>query len=69
MAVVLLALPGYVQAVKAHAYPRPKERPSQFPEKIWPLWFSAFVFSHTRRFGLLFLGGLCVDVMIRSWGS
>jgi 1,4-dihydroxy-2-naphthoate octaprenyltransferase len=69
MAVVLLALPGYVQAVKAHAYPRPKKRPSQFPEKIWPLWFSAFVFSHTRRFGLLFLGGLCIDVMIRTWGS
>jgi 1,4-dihydroxy-2-naphthoate octaprenyltransferase len=68
MALVVFALPGYLRAVKAHAYERPARRPKDFPDHIWPLWYSAFVFSHTRRFGILFLVGLILDVATRSFG-
>jgi len=69
VALVAGALPAWYRAVKAHAYPRPPRCPKDYPDNIWPLWFSAFVFSHTRRFGILFLAGLTLDVVIRRMGS
>lgn len=37
---------------------KPNARPENFPEGIWPLWFSAFTFDHNRRYTTLFLGAL-----------
>ncbi|TCZ46515.1 prenyltransferase, partial [Roseicella aquatilis] len=31
---------------------------------IWPLWFSAFAFRHTRQFTSLFLLGLIADTLM-----
>jgi 1,4-dihydroxy-2-naphthoate octaprenyltransferase len=51
-------LPLLSRAMKAFRAPRPAEPPRGFP--IWPLWFVAFVFTHTRRAGALMVAGLAV---------
>lgn len=44
---------------------RPAERPEDYPENIWPLWFVASAFAFSRRFGILFLAGLILDTILR----
>jgi 1,4-dihydroxy-2-naphthoate octaprenyltransferase len=52
------ALPLMWRAVKALRRPKPDKPPRRFP--IWPLWFAAFTFTHTRRAGALLVAGLAV---------
>jgi 1,4-dihydroxy-2-naphthoate octaprenyltransferase len=65
---VLGALPWYVRALRVYRHPRPPGPPAAYPPNIWPLWYSAFAFQHTRRFGSLFLLGLAADVLARKLG-
>jgi 1,4-dihydroxy-2-naphthoate octaprenyltransferase len=55
---VLAALPVLVKALQALSRPRPDEPPAGFP--VWPLWFAAICFVHTRRAGALLVLGLAV---------
>jgi len=50
------ALPLLFRALKWVGRPRPAEPPRGFP--VWPLWFAAFAFTHTRRAGALLVAGL-----------
>jgi len=68
MLVVFAAVPWYVRALRAYLHPRPKAPPPEYPPNIWPLWYAAFAFAHTRRFGGLFLLGLGADVAARMVG-
>jgi 1,4-dihydroxy-2-naphthoate polyprenyltransferase len=52
------AVPLLQRAVKSLKRARPAEPPKGFP--IWPLWFAAFTFTHTRRAGALLVAGLAV---------
>jgi len=52
------AVPKLVQAWKAFSQPKPDEPPAGFP--VWPLWFAAVAFVHTRRAGSLLVLGLIV---------
>lgn len=52
------ALPLLRRALRSLGRPRPERPPRGFP--IWPLWFAAFCFTHTRRAGALLVGGLGV---------
>jgi 1,4-dihydroxy-2-naphthoate polyprenyltransferase len=54
----VLALPKLVQVWGALSRPRPAEPPEKFP--VWPLWFAAIEFVHTRRAGSLLVLGLVV---------
>ena len=65
---VFAAAPWYVRAVRAYSHPRPAAPPPEYPPNIWPLWYAAFAFQHTRRFGGLFLLGLTLDVLARKVG-
>ena len=65
---VLFALPWYVRATRVYRQPRPAGPPPAYPPNIWPLWYAAFAFQHTRRFGSLFLLGLATDVLARAVG-
>jgi len=56
--VSLAALPKLVQAWGAFSRPKPDEPPERFP--VWPLWFAAIAFVHTRRAGSLLVLGLLV---------
>jgi len=51
-------LPTLVKVWKPLGQPRPSEPPPRFP--VWPLWFAAIAFLHTRRAGLLLVVGLAV---------
>jgi 1,4-dihydroxy-2-naphthoate octaprenyltransferase len=56
--VVVAAVPKLVQAMRAFSQPKPEEPPAHFP--VWPLWFAAIAFVHTRRAGSLLVLGLVV---------
>jgi 1,4-dihydroxy-2-naphthoate polyprenyltransferase len=65
MLVVALALPSLVWCFKMFRYPRPESKPDWYPENIWPLWFVATTFDHSRKFGGYLMMGLIVDVILR----
>jgi len=63
---VVFALKTFGLVFAVYRQPKPAERPAQYPADSWPLWFVAFAFLHNKRFGLLFLVGLVVDLVVRS---
>jgi 1,4-dihydroxy-2-naphthoate octaprenyltransferase len=54
----LLAVTKLVPSWRALSQPRPDEPPPHFP--VWPLWFAAIAFVHTRRAGSLLVLGLII---------
>lgn len=50
------ALPKLVKVWRGYTQPRPEQPPKGYP--VWPLWYAALAFVHTRRAGALFLVGL-----------
>lgn len=56
--VVAASAPVVRKALGALSRPRPDEPPAGFP--VWPLWFAAICFVHTRRAGALLVLGLAV---------
>ena len=60
----LLALLGLPRLRKAWPYltrPRPQRPPPDFP--VWPLWYAAAAFVHTRRAGALLVAGLLLGAV------
>ena len=68
MVLVLGAAPALKLAFRAYSFPRPDKPPRELPAGVWPLWFVAFAFLHTRRFGLLYVVALFADVVLRKMG-
>jgi 1,4-dihydroxy-2-naphthoate octaprenyltransferase len=62
--VVLINLPLMKSLLTVFAAPKPENQPSNYPEEVWPLWFSAHAFRHTRRFTSLFLLGVILDTLV-----
>jgi 1,4-dihydroxy-2-naphthoate polyprenyltransferase len=60
--VVALAVPKLVTVWGPFSRPKPDEPPEGFP--IWPLWYAALAFVHTRRAGGLLILGLAVGVIL-----
>jgi 1,4-dihydroxy-2-naphthoate octaprenyltransferase len=60
--IVVLALPKLVTVWEPFSRPKPSEPPEGFP--IWPLWYAALAFVHTRRAGGLLVLGLVVGVIL-----
>lgn len=54
----LLAVQKLVPVWRAFSRPKPDAPPEGFP--VWPLWFAAAAFVHTRRAGFLLVLGLVV---------
>lgn len=66
MLLVFLSLPMFFRTVvPMYRHPRPTERPEDYPADVWPLWFVASAFAFSRRFGILFLGSLILDTILR----
>jgi 1,4-dihydroxy-2-naphthoate octaprenyltransferase len=55
------ALPLLWRSLKTLRRARPERPPRGFP--VWPLWFAAFCFTHTRRAGALLVAGLAVSII------
>ncbi|HYA69214.1 MAG TPA: prenyltransferase, partial [Acidimicrobiales bacterium] len=60
---VVGAFPVLVKVWKAFRSPRPDQPPKGFP--VWPLWFAAVAFVHTRRAGSLLVLGLIVGAVFK----
>jgi 1,4-dihydroxy-2-naphthoate octaprenyltransferase len=56
------AVPLLLRALRALRLPRPEKPPRGFP--VWPLWFAAICFVHTRRAGALLVLGLAVAAAV-----
>jgi 1,4-dihydroxy-2-naphthoate octaprenyltransferase len=64
--VVLIALTAVPQVWAVYRKQKPDDRPADYPVDVWPLWFVALAFLHNRRFGLWYLLGLILDVVLRA---
>jgi len=64
MLIVFLTVPGFLKMVKIFSQPRPDHAPEGYDPKAWPLYLVHHAFKFNRRFGLLFLLGLVIEVVI-----
>ncbi|MBZ5715974.1 prenyltransferase [Nannocystis pusilla] len=62
--IVLAALPMLRDTAAVFARPRPETCPPEFPKSIWPTYLVAYAFRYNRRFGLLFLLGLLIELAL-----
>jgi 1,4-dihydroxy-2-naphthoate octaprenyltransferase len=67
MALVALAIPTFLKLYPQFLKPKPDTRPADFPEGEggWPLYFAPQAFVNNRAFGLWFLLGLILDVILK----
>lgn len=68
LAIVVLAIPKYIWASKVFSKPRPESEPEELEKGVWPLYLSAHAFQYNKRFGLLFLLGLIIDLVLVKTG-
>jgi len=61
--IVLLAVPKYIQTSKVFLEPKPLQ-PNPGVKTTWPLYFASFAFVYNKRFSILFLTGLILQVAI-----
>jgi 1,4-dihydroxy-2-naphthoate octaprenyltransferase len=57
------SLPALYGLVRLFQSPRPVTRPDEYPEAVWPLWFSAVGFRYSRDFGSLLVLALFVSLV------
>jgi 1,4-dihydroxy-2-naphthoate octaprenyltransferase len=60
---VLLAIPRLVKLWPHFRRPPPEQPPAGFP--VWPLWYAALAWLHTRQAGALLVIGLAIGVALR----
>ena len=61
LVLVVGALPLLWLLVRIYRQPKPAEPPEGY--RGWPLWFVGVAFIHNRRFGLLFVSGLALQLV------
>ena len=61
---VLLSARSWPRLQAVFSQPKPEQPPADYPEDVWPLWFSAHAFRHTRQFTTLFLAGVVLDTIL-----
>jgi 1,4-dihydroxy-2-naphthoate octaprenyltransferase len=59
---VVLALPRLVKLWPHLLRPPPPEPPEDFP--VWPLWYAALAWLHTRQAGALLVVGLAIGLAV-----
>lgn len=64
MLVILLAVPTLSEIWPILSNPKPAEKPVDFPD-VWPNYYVAAAFHHTRRFGGLLLLAVILDTTVR----
>lgn len=61
---VLLTLPALPRLLQVLHHAKPGTPPADYPAGVWPLWFSAWCFKHTRQFTSLLLVGVMLDSVL-----
>jgi 1,4-dihydroxy-2-naphthoate octaprenyltransferase len=67
--IVFGAIGALSLALKMYQSPRPEAPPDNYPPNVWPLWFVAVAFLHTRRFGGLYMLGLLLGLLLEGTRS
>jgi len=70
MLLVFLAVPTLVKLIPQFLKPKPEARPEGFPDGQggWPLYFAPQAFVNNRAFGMWFMIGLILDIVLRlAW--
>jgi 1,4-dihydroxy-2-naphthoate polyprenyltransferase len=65
MLIVLFSLTGIPALWRMFRTQKPETAPDWYPPGAWPLWFVGAAFVQNRRFGLWFLLGLILDVVLK----
>ena len=67
MVLVALAIPTFLKLYPQFLKPKPETRPEGFPDGQggWPLYFAPQAFINNRAFGMWFMLGLILDVILR----
>jgi 1,4-dihydroxy-2-naphthoate octaprenyltransferase len=67
MVLVALAVPTFLKLAPQFLKPKPETRPEGFPDGQggWPLYFAPQAFINNRAFGMWFMLGLILDVILR----
>jgi 1,4-dihydroxy-2-naphthoate polyprenyltransferase len=65
---VLLAIPKLIPTIRIFLKPRPAAKPADSSGDGWPLYLVSYAFIYNRVFGLLFLLGLIIDVILFKFG-
>ncbi|MBN1667767.1 MAG: prenyltransferase [Anaerolineales bacterium] len=60
---IVLAIPTFLRIWPMFKQPKPDEKPADYPD-VWPNYFVAAAFIHNRAFGMWFLLGLILDVIL-----
>lgn len=60
----LANLPLLYRVIRVYNAERPRLKPPDYPESVWPLWFSSYAFLHTRRMSVVFLLALILDIWL-----
>ena len=68
LAIVLLALPKFLYTAVVFSQPRPTEKPEGILGQAWPLYLVHQAFIYNKRFGMLFLLGLIIDLVLVKTG-
>ncbi len=68
MLIVLFAIPKFIWASKIFLKPRPLTKPEGKSGEGWPLYLVSHAFIYNRVFGMLFLLGLILDVVLYKLG-
>jgi 1,4-dihydroxy-2-naphthoate octaprenyltransferase len=63
----LLGITRLVPVIGAYLRPRPDQPPPGYP--IWPLWYAAASFVHTRRAGAFLVLGLAASALVPTIGA
>jgi 1,4-dihydroxy-2-naphthoate octaprenyltransferase len=66
MLLVLLSIPNFVKQTKVMMQKRPDKAPEGEAGRGWPLYLVSRAFLFNRSFGMLFLLGLIIDVVIHK---
>jgi 1,4-dihydroxy-2-naphthoate octaprenyltransferase len=66
MLVVFLAAFTWGRVWAMFQHPKPDERPANYDESTWPLWFSATAFYQNRAYGLFLMIGLLLELALRA---
>jgi 1,4-dihydroxy-2-naphthoate octaprenyltransferase len=61
---VLVNLPTLRRLIKIYNAAKPAQQPANYPDSVWPLWFSAYAFDHTRKFTSVFILALLADTLL-----
>jgi 1,4-dihydroxy-2-naphthoate octaprenyltransferase len=64
LVLVLGAIPLLMLLVRVYRSPKPEQPPEGY--RGWPLWFVGIAFVHNRRFGMLFVAGLGLQIALEA---